>query len=260
VPSLIPVRVLLSEQMADSTAKLVPAPDSKKTALMEREAAIGVALSGVLLSDLTRIICEYQRRSCHRFDVAGTPRERVIVSADGRSFEIVAQAPDPLITPFLEWSDRTLRDGAQRWNIRMPVGVYCWIGVCDVRTRSADNSTGSNSGDRGEGLTFQMVYVGHWMNEHVTSFTTISDKRIRTAINNKVAFRRVKAVRSQPTVVQGTFDEEAHTLRMEIAGEPEAGVLIVPHMPTAEFLCPIVLLNRKSLKAAAVFTIESEAE
>jgi hypothetical protein len=37
-------------------------------------------------------------------------------------------------------------------------------------------------------------------------------------------FRRaIKGFRSQPTVVLCAFDDEAHTLRMEIAGESEHG-------------------------------------
>jgi hypothetical protein len=36
--------------------------------------------------------------------------------------------------------------------------------------------------------------------------------------------------------VQCTFDDDAHTLRMEIAGEPEAGAVVFPSMPAAEFL------------------------
>jgi hypothetical protein len=49
---------------------------------------------------------------------------------------------------------------------------------------------------------------------------------------------------------------------MEIAGEPEAGVLVFEKMPGPRFLRPFVMLNDVSLTRApgAVFAIESEAE
>jgi hypothetical protein len=213
----------------------------------QREAAIGVALSGVLLSDLTRIICDYQCRP-HRFDAASAPKARVTVSADGLSAEIVAQVPAPDISPFVVWSAHTLGDGAQHWSVRFPVGLYCWIGVGDVRTRDDES-----------GVLPDMVYAGHWVSASVNSYSTIQGPR--TAVNAKVAFTRAQKLRWQPTVVvHCTFDDATHTLRMEIAGEPDAGELVAPLMPAAEFLCPIVMFNRSSLREANVLTIESEEE
>jgi hypothetical protein len=81
------------------------------------------------------------------------------------------------------------------------------------------------------------------------------------ALNGKVAFQHATdAFRSQPTIVQCECDDDAHTLRMEIAGVPAAGELSVPQMPAAEFLCPIVVFHRNALREGVVFTIESEDE
>jgi hypothetical protein len=81
------------------------------------------------------------------------------------------------------------------------------------------------------------------------------------AVNGQRVFARTsKHFHSQPTVVQCTYDETARTVRMEIAGEPEAGVALFPSMPAAEFLYPIVMHNTYSMREAAVFTIDSEPE
>jgi hypothetical protein len=237
-------------QMADRKGpSALAAPIFTATTTSQWKAAVDAALSGMLLSDLTQIICAYGRRPGHRFDAETAPRERVTVSADGLSFTIIAQAPEPHIAAFIVRSRHTLRHGAQRWSMRLPIGVFCFVGVCDLRTLPAP----------GRDDLAEMVYVGHWVGQSVISYSTMPGPR--AAVNAKVPFRRLtNAYRSKSTVVQCTFDEEARTLRMEIAGEPEAGALIATQMPAGEFLCPVMLLNRSALKEAAVFTIESEDE
>jgi hypothetical protein len=80
-------------QMTDSKASAVSGLAHKQTT--PRMAAVGVALSGVLLPELTRIICEYQRPG-HRFDAERVRSELLTVPADGQSFVTFARAPGPV--------------------------------------------------------------------------------------------------------------------------------------------------------------------
>jgi hypothetical protein len=76
------------------------------------------------------------------------------------------------------------------------------------------------------------------------------------------AFRRCSDhFLSQPTVVQCTFDGDAHTLRMEIFGEPEAGAVAFTKLPAAEFLCPLISLIEEDARVPALlFAMDSEDE
>jgi hypothetical protein len=234
-------------------------PDQKQTIRQAREAAIGVALSGgVLLPELMRIVCAYGVPLDHRFQSDPAPfRERLAVSLDGLSFEVRARPPGELASSntLWLWSRHTLRDGAQRWSVHLPPGLRrCWVGVADVRTRPPAGSKDAP----------QSLSAGSWA---ITRVYSTSELRcvpadVHRHIHKVVVFKRVADdFRSHPTVVLCTFDEEDHTFRMEIAGEPAAGVLIAPQMPAAEFLCPIVmLLDTEELAPGMVFAVESEDE
>jgi hypothetical protein len=244
------------EQMTDSKAGAVVGTGTAD--LTAREAALAAALSGVVLPDLTRIVCEYARRCGHRFDAANAPSaEQITVSADGLSFGTIAQpAFWGSSGSFIVWSRYTLSEGAQRWSIRIPIGQKCWMGVADVRTRTVPTP--------GEVIPDpDSVYAGNFSLAQINFYSSMKNvpAGAHAALHDRSAFARAPAaMRYKPTVVQCTFDDAARTLRMEIAGEPEAGVLIIPHMPAAQFLCPIVMHTAHSLKEAALFTIESEDE
>jgi hypothetical protein len=102
----------------------------------------------------------------------------------------------------------------------------------------------------------EWVYAGGWGAANVYLFSTMTKDvpniGAHLQLNGTRAFTRGSASLLQPTVVVCTYDEEARTLRMEIADEPYAGVLTFPPLPSAEFLCPIVLLNDNSLAKATV--------
>jgi hypothetical protein len=82
----------------------------------------------------------------------------------------------------------------------------------------------------------------------------LPDPRAHVQVDGKPAFQRVLQDGRVPsaTVVRCSFDAETCALRMEIAEEPAAGVLVVPQMPAAEFLCPA------TAGSTTVFTFESD--
>jgi hypothetical protein len=161
-----------------------------------------------------------------------------MVSADGLSFEGRARSPADRDGPFAIWSRHTLREGAQRWSFRLPAGRACWVGVGDIRCYTRNpNPCPKIAGP----IAPDGVYMYDWRGRDIRFFSIIRTVpwRAHAALHKQTALTRVSdAFKSQPTIVQCTFDDTTHTLRMEIAGEPEAGVLLVPHMISAEFLCP----------------------
>jgi hypothetical protein len=149
--------------MTDKAA--VSGPDSTTTTPAVREAAIGAALSGVLLPELTRIVCAYARRPGHRFD-AETASRIATVSGDGKQSETARQTHEPEasdVSVHFVWSRYTLLDGARHWRVQMPLARCCFLGVADVRSRpsaSASAALGAPPADP----TFrpEMLYVGQW--------------------------------------------------------------------------------------------------
>jgi hypothetical protein len=204
-------RYVSVSQMSDRKVLDVSGPDSKLTTPVAREAATEAALSGVLLPELTRIACVYDRRHAHRFDAETAPTKVLTVSADGRSFETFApaEASSPK-SPFVVWSRYTLRDGAQRWSVHLPAGCMCWIGVADVSTRTPQAYAAAPSRDSRDPP--ESVYAGHWCVNRVNVWSSIKSAAISRDGRACGFIRASRAFESQPTVVQCTFDEEAHTL------------------------------------------------
>jgi hypothetical protein len=152
------------------------------------------------------------------------------------------------------WTCETLDVAAHRWTVRFPTKRVLWIGVADVRNRPAP----AIDSDRHESVS-----VGHWKDEIVSSCSSMRAIPLdaHRALRTKVAFvRESAALRSPTTAVLCTYDA-AHTMRMEIVGEPEAGAVTFPQMPAAEFLCPIVILTDAAMfEPGTLLTIESIAE
>jgi hypothetical protein len=243
-------------QRTDSKASAVRGRPHKQTT--RRMAAVGVALNGVLLPELLRIIWEFQSPG-HRFDAERVRSELLTVSADGRSFETLPRKPGPVTgnSALYVWSRYSLRDGAQRWRVRLPSRRRsCWVGVGDLRSRPA--SAAAEIAD--PKFSAQSADVGDLHGRIVCSYSSIPGQA-HAPLHGATVFRRRADFQSQSTVVQCTFDDVAHTLRIEIAGEPEAGAAIFPSMPSAEFLCPLISLIDEDKRTPALrFAMKSEDE
>jgi hypothetical protein len=136
----------------------------------------------------------------------------------------------------------------------------CWVGVDDLRSRPASAAAEVSDAD----FLPQTANTGDFCSRIVYSYSTIENipGRGHRRLNGAEAFKhRFDHFLSQPTVVRCTFDDAAHTLRMEIAGEPEAGVVVFPSMPSAEFLCPLISLIDEDARTPALrFAMTSEEE
>jgi hypothetical protein len=234
-------------RMADAKTSASPISPQRPDRRPDRDRAIAGALDRVLLPDLTALVRAYDLRPGHRLNPRTAPRE-VMISADGLSASLCGSRSD---SESVIWSRDTLRTGAHRWSVHLRANTApFWIGVGDMRRKKSGS-------DSDESLS-----VGNWMGCTSVMFYTMSavPEPVRYALNFKTAFARRTAAVSLPTVVQMTYDEEARTVRMEIAGEPDAGSVVFTDVPAPEFLCPIVMFDLDSLQAEGSFSIESDDE
>jgi hypothetical protein len=197
-------------------------------------------------SDLTRIVCEYQRRPGHRFDAKTAP-ERVTVDADGRLFVVAPSVLLELRPNAAVWSCHTLATGSSRWAVRLEAGQPVWPGLADTREVRTSPSTGM--------MPKQVLYVGDCTEAPIFAYYKMDavPKAARDDLTDLVVER-------SPPVLQFTYDDVARTLTVEIDGEPEAGAAVFKELPAAEFLCPIILIGSETQRWGCTVRMESQDE
>jgi hypothetical protein len=257
-----------------SDAKRVPLnPTPTPLPPSQRATAISAALATSLLPDLSRMVCAYAVRYAHRFDAADAP-PHIALAPDGLSFDLKqlpvprlhlqgerlpacgeAALPDEDGDPspghqiWCLWSTQSLATGALRWTVHLAPGRTVWVGLADVRTRA--RGVGPDGG-----MLVQAVSVGD-LETFAYSYNTIEavPKAVREQTHYKPVHDKWGArirTRNPPLALQCTYrhDDSGYwygngtgSLRMEIAGEPEAGAVVFEALPEPQYLVPIVVIN-----------------